>query len=88
MSKLKPCPFCNSKDAHTSKEYTYDAYIIEQKDGTPKAVLRKINVGYLVECNKCGARSPHEYANPIQSREVAIENWNRRVDTQATTSNI
>lgn len=38
----------------------------------------RVNDGWLIECEKCGARGPHEYTDPIQCRDKAVELWNER----------
>ena len=68
MAELKPCPFCGRKPSK----------------------VREIKVPmisgffYTVECkapqSKCGIKPTTSYCN---SREEAIEAWNRRADNEA-----
>ena len=62
MEKLKPCPFCGSKNVVSSNEHSYDAiynYYVECKECGAKGGLA------IYSCDKCGP-------------EEAIRAWNRR----------
>ena len=89
--ELKPCPFCGGI-AFPHKEYYEDyeerpvvfneivAVGMNPMTYTQKARISKgkICVGWLIECEDCGARGAIEYKDPIQTREEAAELWNVR----------
>ena len=78
MNKLKPCPFC-AGEGYTAKEtYIHTKKIRTELGGEFRVACPPVNDGWLIECKECGARGPHEYTKPIQSREKAVFAWNRR----------
>ena len=65
MEELKPCPFCGGK-----------AFIetVEPHTHTLAAFMPYYGGGTFIECQKCSC------AISAETKEEAIEAWNRRVD--------
>jgi hypothetical protein len=83
-----PCPFCGG-NALLSREYYRPTVPYEVRPSalagirtdhatTHTPLLPQVNDGWLMECEKCGARGPHEYPAPIQNRDEAVKLWNGR----------
>jgi Lar family restriction alleviation protein len=81
MTELKPCPFCGGEAKIARETHTPVPDLCRaERSCEYRAIPRpSINDGLLMECETCGARGPHEYTTPIQSRETAIAAWNNRV---------
>jgi hypothetical protein len=80
--KLKSCPFCGSEKVGLSRELFRpppELCEIEGHPGQYTSIPRSvISDGWLIECETCGARGPHEYTNPVQSMDKARMSWNQR----------
>jgi hypothetical protein len=78
MAKLGPCPFCGGSAVFARETHVPTEQIATRFDGELTVARPSVNDGWLAECGRCGARGPHEYTKPIQSRETAAAAWNRR----------
>jgi Lar family restriction alleviation protein len=76
---LAPCPFCGGNAAIARETYVPTRTIKTKFEGDFTGALPRVNDGWLMECETCGARGPHEYKKPIQTAEQARTAWNQRV---------
>ena len=73
MDKIKPCPFCGSKDLYFENE------LLDVKAGQncPCSFIKRV----WAICVKCGAKGPTTTIEAVYNREcenAAIERWNKR----------
>lgn len=61
----KPCPFCGDKHISVSEKYETGKYFVIQ--------------GFSIGCNTVGCFACHSYARPFDTKEDAIEAWNKRI---------
>lgn len=64
MDELKPCPFCGGEASFKKHSFYYD----KERSFSDNT--------YGISCNNCFAESYQFY----QTKEKAIEAWNRRVE--------
>ena len=79
MQTIRECPFCGG-DAIFSRVQRPPT--VEIVDCEYVSSTHHPHDGHIIECIPCGARSPHDYTEPPQSREQAIDAWNRRVQDE------
>jgi len=76
--RLKPCPFCGGKSTVARETHRPTRQLQTRFDGGFTIADPIVNDGWLIECEKCGARGPHEYTDPVQTMGQAAVAWNRR----------
>jgi hypothetical protein len=78
------CPFCGGKARTIARETHIPTRKIKTESVLPleelTVAMPRVNDGWLVECEDCGARGPHDYTNPIQSMQEAVIKWNKRAE--------